>query len=46
MCLLQGPIKGPTRILYLLVVDENAYELFLKKCRQLTVDENGYALLL
>jgi hypothetical protein len=23
MCLLQGPIKEPTRVLYLLVVDEN-----------------------
>jgi hypothetical protein len=43
MCVLQGPIEGPTRILYLLVVDENAHTrgptsiLYV-----LVVDENAH----
>jgi hypothetical protein len=33
--------RGPKRIFYFLVVDEN---FFLTTGRQLTVEENGYAL--
>jgi len=35
---------GPKRILYLLVVDENGYDLFPHESRGLTVDEKVYAL--
>jgi hypothetical protein len=28
--------------IYLLVVDENGYDLFLTKSKELIVDENGY----
>jgi len=36
-------IRGPARVLYLLVVAEDGYEPFLVKGRQLIVDEKGYA---